>query len=180
MDNPASPLACVTQEQWCTDLATKNCTKLMLSRDARFATASLLAGHDGGEDRYLWFLQSTVNAATEASNAINLLGAVGLTARFSLVNGIQGQLPRNQWQLEVKFWFATMLANLQKAAVNTAMGPSGAHPNKLAPKKTVEHAMCNNQVSNHLAAMDVSGILPSAAFVTSFMHDGLAIQMYLS
>ncbi|TDZ37460.1 hypothetical protein C8035_v007889 [Colletotrichum spinosum] len=147
MDHPASPLACVTQDQWCIDPAAKNCTELMTSDDANLAAYDLFLARDGSLDRYVWFSQSTIYAATEASNAINLLGALSLTARFGLVNSIQGPLPDNQWQLEVKSWFATMLANLQKAAANTATGPTEVHLDawKQAPNKSVEYAICNNQ-----------------------------------
>ncbi|TDZ20841.1 hypothetical protein Cob_v006238 [Colletotrichum orbiculare MAFF 240422] len=147
MDNPASPLACVTQDQWCTDQTAKNCTKLMTSDDANLAALNLFLARDGSPDRFLWFLLSTIHAAAEASNAINLLGALSLTARFGLVESIQGPLPDNQWQLEVKSWFATMLANLQKAAVNAATGPTEVHLDawKQAPNKSVEYAICNNQ-----------------------------------
>ncbi|KAF6819240.1 hypothetical protein CPLU01_13089 [Colletotrichum plurivorum] len=146
MDNPGSPLACVAQDQWCNP-STKECTVLMPYRDAVTKAADLFTGQTGGADRHQWFFYSTLNVAFQASTAINYLGALSLTARFSLVGGIQGSLPDNQWQLEVKFWFATMLANLQKAVVNTATGPTDPHLNawQLAPNKSAEYDMCYNQ-----------------------------------
>jgi hypothetical protein len=145
MDNPGSPMACAAQDQWCNP-TTGKCTGFNSYHDAGTAGVDLFQGDD--LSRYIWFFYSGPNVMFGAETAIDYLGALTLTARFGLVGGVQGPLPDNQWQIEVQSWFATMLANLQMALVNTATGPTdrALDPWQLGPNSTIEREMCANQV----------------------------------
>lgn len=144
---------------------------LMAEADAYWAGIDLFRGRDGSPSRYLWFMQYLL--VSNATVAINLLGALSLRARFGLSNGIQGPLADNQWHLEVKSWFATMLAHMQNAAVNTATGlVDELKPWKRSPNQTVEYSMCNNQVSN-VTLSSVLTLSPCAGQVHNTYHTQL-------
>lgn len=50
-------------------------------------------------------------------HVVKMRGSQSLTSKISLLHGIQGSLPDNQWQLDVQNWFETSLAYLQATFV---------------------------------------------------------------
>ncbi len=53
------------------------------------------------------------------------LGATALQAQQLASQGIQSNLPSNQWAIEVTSWFTFGLAHLQQAPINYAAGSPG-------------------------------------------------------
>jgi len=60
----------------------------------------------------------------ELDGFVQTLGAASLSSKSSLVTGVQGPLPDNQWQMDVEHWHAATLVAMQGSAVDAAMGPS--------------------------------------------------------
>ena len=81
---------------------------------------------------------------------LNFLRSSALTSRFSLAQGIQAPLPADQWQREVEYWHNIVLAALQGASVDDAVGPGNSEMLKLfwtKPTNDVERHLCSSQVS---------------------------------
>ena len=85
---------------------------------------------------------------TYLPSIIDELGVSSLTARDSLLGGIQGPLPKNQWQLEVQYWHSIIMALLQRLVVEQATGPASetVYPWLVRPQTKEEQAQCHNQV----------------------------------
>lgn len=165
-EEAASPLGCVAQFQFCnTALAPdKRCGPLASWDDAVFESAPLfnttgLELFEGDDfptsqiaSRFIWLLTILNNAATNLAELLETLGTESLVSKASLMQGLMGPLPPNQWQLDVTHWWSTYLASVQAAFVETAMGP--ADPTGELEQYTVvpwnDHIryLCNNQVCN--------------------------------
>jgi hypothetical protein len=81
----------------------------------------------------------------------HLVGAIGpsiLEARYQLNNGLSGDLPSNQWQIEVEHMLGTTLASVQGMFVESASGPREKKLDqfKALPKTDQARRMCVNQV----------------------------------
>ncbi|KAI9787458.1 MAG: hypothetical protein M1816_007506 [Peltula sp. TS41687] len=94
-----------------------------------------------------WFKTAIHHNHPSLNSIIENLGRSSLTSRYKLQGGRQGPLPTNQWQLEVQYWFSTMLANLQMLMIDTATGPADANltPWLRRPQNREEHRACRSQ-----------------------------------
>lgn len=124
----AAPLFGITTEDWENDI---------------YPTTSNIMG-----SRYVWFISVLTMTQASIGSVIMNLGPDALTSLKYLSSGIMGPLPTNQWQLDVRYWWATYLSSLQAGIVNTAHGPTdpALTPYKLLPFNSHIWDMCNNQV----------------------------------
>lgn len=155
-DEPATVLACANQEQFCRPGSKSHrsdgggepiCEPLMDGYDHGASVQSLWSD-DEKMQRYMgWTYDSYVLNSRSIRTIVRDLGIASLTTRFGLQNGVQGPLPDNQWQNEVKNWFETSLANLQRLFVEVAHGPSDDRLEGwlIRPNSTEEHELCRNQ-----------------------------------
>lgn len=96
-----------------------------------------------------WSASKILYDAIGLPEVLTSLGISSLTSRYKLRNGIQGPLPSNQWQLEVKHWFRTTLADLQRSVVETATGTMGMSTQWMRqPQTPEERLLCRSQVSS--------------------------------
>lgn len=161
-EEAASPMGCVDQFQFCNpSLSGNNCGPLASWADAQVEASPLFGitiEEMESEDvpttsntmgsRYVWLIQMLAFFQADISTIIMDLGPDALTSLKYLSSGIMGPLPANQWQLDVRYWWATYLASLQAAVVNTAHGPTdpALDPYKVLPFNSHAQDMCNSQV----------------------------------
>lgn len=161
-EEAASPMGCVTQYQFCNpSLSDNNCGPLASWADAQDESARLFgltaeemengtvpATSNTIGSRYSWLIQAFVSAQPSIATIILNLGPDALTSLKYLNGGMMGPLPANQWQLDVRYWWATYMAVLQAAVVNSAYGPTdpALAPYKVLPFNSHARDMCNNQV----------------------------------
>ncbi|KAI1073779.1 hypothetical protein F5B20DRAFT_565793 [Whalleya microplaca] len=157
----ASPMGCVEQMQWCNLAYPKDrgCGPLAGFVDALYGAAPLFNLTEDELDldrpaspletgtRLLWPALILRNNPTTLATVIQFLGARSLISQTRLYNGIQFQLPKNQWQLDVTNWFNTLLASVQESFIDTILGPSDHvfDPLRWPPVNGEEEKMCDNQ-----------------------------------
>lgn len=143
----ASPLACAFQVQYCVPSLPEEirCSPVGSAADSLNYMTNML--HDQQLSKFQWFMASTIDQTLSLSTAITRLGVQLLTSRYRLRNGVQGQLPDNQWQLDVQHWHATTLAHLQGTFVDAATGPRDPAllPWLVKPSTPETQRMCQNQ-----------------------------------
>lgn len=85
------------------------------------------------------------------STIVQELGATALQARQSLVVGQQSKLPADQWQIEMRQFFATFLAYQQQLVVDAVAGPAPNLPAEyhLPPGTDGKRMLCKSQVKSH-------------------------------
>ncbi|KAF4539272.1 uncharacterized protein LTHEOB_10436 [Lasiodiplodia theobromae] len=157
-DEPASPLACVQQEQLCFPSlpADQRCTPLA-ARNAVYESAGALLLGDGSSstsaakaeaaDRLQWVI-ATAFTALQLESIVHTLGTRSLLSRFSLYSNVQAPLPDDQWQREVELWHDTVLAFMQESFVAAARGQSDdPRMDKLfmEPDSAEAKSICRNQ-----------------------------------
>ncbi|KAG6365292.1 hypothetical protein INS49_006901 [Diaporthe citri] len=160
-EEAASPMGCVKQYQFCNpSQSSDNCGPLAGWYDAALEAAHLFGmatkDMEDGIDpptnkpmasRYMWLLEVLSLGQASIDKIIMDLGPDALTSPKYLSSGIMGPLPTNQWQLDVRYWWATYLATLQAAVVNTAHGPTdlALDPYMVLPFNSHARDICNNQ-----------------------------------
>lgn len=170
-EEAASPLGCFQQYQMCNadedhcgpiqgflGLQIESAPLFNLSEEAEQTNDFVPDNPDG--QRYQWFTYIIGYGASNIGSTINLLGASSLSSQQSMKGGWMGELPDNQWQLDVQHWWAIWLAAMQAAFVNFAVGTNEEDLQKYAikpPSSSVRKSFCDNQVS---MPIDL-GILPS-------------------
>jgi hypothetical protein len=149
-DEPAWPMGCNTQHQFCNPSSSQEnqCTKLSGFDDA-IAYAETIFDPKSGLMH--WFSR-ILDQAGSLSDLISTQGPKTLTSRFSLISkDVQARLKPNQWQIDVTSWFSHRLAALQMQVVSTASGPSRTNPELKefveGPQNEEEGQLCRNQVS---------------------------------
>lgn len=151
----ASPLACASQWQLC-NTNTSACGPTASYQDAMLGAARAFGVNGNGStekrspatDRLGWLMQSTgIHYSGEDSILLNLQDSA-LLSKQSLMQGYQGHLPDNQWQLDVTHWFSIYLALIQSNLLQTASGFQEAASGISAAKPMTEAAqsLCLNQV----------------------------------
>lgn len=166
-EEAASPMGCIQQFQFCNpSLSSNNCGPLASWADAQNYAAPLfgITTEDLENEidpptsnimgsRFVWLTQVLAFGQVSIEGVVLDLGPEALTSIKYLTSGVMGSLPINQWQLDVRYWWATYLASLQQAVVNTARGPTDptVDPYKVLPSGPHARNICNNQV-RHLVA----------------------------
>lgn len=125
-DDPVRVLGCISQYQYCNPTLERDITCTPLDGIMRVqALAQSLWQTEKQKALFNWSASQIQHDAIGLPEVLRSLGVSSLTARHKLLGGVQGPLPSNQWQLEVKHWFTTVLADLQRSVVETATGPMG-------------------------------------------------------
>lgn len=169
-EEAASPLGCLQKFQFCNpSLSSNRCGPLASWADAQVESAPLFGIpteqfvaenaptlNSSISSRYEWFILLLTSTHATIGNIIVDLGPDALTSIKYLSHGYMGTLPANQWQLDVRYWWATYLASLQAGVVNTAHGPTdpALAPYRVLPIDSQAQDMCNNQVRyliNHVS-----------------------------
>lgn len=98
--------------------------------------------------RFFWYYTALFSMATDLDTMLKNLGPKALQSQESLLGGVMGPLPDDQWQIDVTYWWATRLAGIQAAFVNTAYdsGNAALDEFRLRPYNSYMREMCNNQV----------------------------------
>lgn len=149
-DQPARVLGCVERYQFCNpDVKTgRSCTPL-----TGIFTATAAADALWQTDKQREFFNTSSNSILRAAGGlieiVGLTGISSLLARHGLVNGIQGPIPSNQWQLEAENWFGATMADLQRVTVEYVTGPTDPAMFRFLdrPQAEEEHLMCRSLVS---------------------------------
>jgi hypothetical protein len=160
-DEAASPLGCVEQFQYCNTAYPREtgCGPLAGSIGSALGAASLfnvtaeelVTGNTttAAGSRFSWFINQQSASATVA-HVVRTLGPRALASQSKLYQGIQKQLPMNQWQLDMTQIWASSLAGLQAMFLSTAQGQSDdpLQPYRALPQDSETERLCNSQVSN--------------------------------
>lgn len=143
---PASPLACLGQEQWC--FPGRGCTQLtgyVDQEDLRRA----LSGDNATYQRAQWIADVMDSVGPTINDILNTLGGKALTSRFGLTSGLQGAIADTQWQQDVAYWQTITLAVLQQSLVTTATGDFPDDPTGIrSPDSEEARVLCASQVRN--------------------------------
>ncbi|KAI0192794.1 hypothetical protein F4808DRAFT_475459 [Astrocystis sublimbata] len=124
----SSPMGCVEQWQWCDSASPSDeshCGPLASLFDSfygagplfnvseeEFASPPRPSSPDKSKARFLWPAQILQQNPTILAQLIGFLGAKSLKSQAQLLN-VQWPIPRNQWQLDVTWWWHTILASVQ-------------------------------------------------------------------
>ncbi|ETS84639.1 hypothetical protein PFICI_02664 [Pestalotiopsis fici W106-1] len=167
---PASPLACHQQSQWCFgNGAEAKCTPLAPISDLPSYARNIT---DRSSYNRAGWVDSIFNTQgnSEFPSIAKTLGSKSLTSRFALNLGRQGTLTANQWQHDVGFWYDSMLARLQQAIVRTVMGDIPDEPEFIKPAKTDEaRSICANQKVIDLVHVSLSVFGLAFIFVSGLL-----------
>ncbi|KAL9108532.1 MAG: hypothetical protein Q9227_006747 [Pyrenula ochraceoflavens] len=141
-DEPGSPLACKMHYEGCNPESSpqKGCPISGGLFDFVYPT---LPPETEASSVFQWILSNQGDIAT----TVQTLTTGSLTSKFSLMSGLQGPLPDDQWQSDVEFWFNILLTSLQ-SVVYSALGPSDPAILQdfwLAPNDYQGKHLCNNQ-----------------------------------
>jgi hypothetical protein len=155
-DEPASPLACKTQEQICNPNQPEGLRCIPLASNADFLFSAWVAGHVFLNQTEWWNrLQwaggaSLFNLGSDYTRILAQLGAHALLSRVTLsMQGLQGPLPEDQWMSDAEHWFRIAMTSLQGSYLVSAVGPTDpdvALFYNYQPKTPEQQWMCNNQV----------------------------------
>lgn len=166
---PASPLACTEQYQFCRGAMSsednnRTCGPFASLRDAIDGAAPLFDSRLSWAQRakvdpqmanvstpleahWLYFTTVIRNAPIAVNNIIARLGPTALQSQRTLTNDFQGPLDNMQWQLDVKQWWDISKAATQAAFINTVHGP--ADPGILLTRENFSSPLgqfCHSQV----------------------------------
>ena len=183
-EEAASPLGCVEQYQFCN--AGKQCGPLAGMSDAvtqaapyfnmtAFDFSYRVIPDDPVGSRFYWYYIALLGMSIDLDELILNLGPHALISHQSLLDGIMGPLPENQWQLDVTYWWATRLASMQAAFVNTASGSNDAALEEylVSPYNSHMRGMCNNQVGA------MSSLTPYVSAVSPLSPFPVVMRTYL-
>lgn len=169
-EEAASPMGCTSQYQFCNpSLSGNSCGPLASFLDAGMGSAPLFgmsaadfekaeAYNETMPSRYQWLLTIMAGdspASQTIPNIVNTLGPYSLVSLESIGVGLMGSLPNDQWKLEVRYWWAILLAALQAGLVETARGSVDPflEPFKRLPYNSHTRQMCKSQVSETLCIL---------------------------
>ncbi|KAM7188767.1 hypothetical protein V8F33_010430 [Rhypophila sp. PSN 637] len=150
-DGPASPLACLEQYQFCNPSLPpgSNCAPLSGRTDAQLNAIPLFSQSKASEALLSWAEHGFDSLTSSVGGFPDKFGSISLHSRKYIQASIMPKLPSNQWQLDVSYRFATVLAILQRTVVTFAAGPSRINPDIerwIEPPHTPEERyICENQ-----------------------------------
>ncbi|KAF4537697.1 Cytochrome p450 protein [Lasiodiplodia theobromae] len=158
-DEPASPLGCVRQYQFCSGGADgSRCTPLSSLLDAHRVAYTRWAQDEPYWDTLRWMASAVRGTQDPLFGSIESLGSAVLESSSRKVAGIMGPLSRDQWQLDVEKWYNISLASIQQNFVEIAAGPSDGRLRDWAvkPANDGEKRFCNNQKVRNTAYTNFS------------------------
>ncbi|KAI1809827.1 hypothetical protein GGS20DRAFT_570297 [Poronia punctata] len=175
--DPASPLGCTDQYQFCNPgyRGGRACGPLTSFYDALVGAVPYFNTTEKGVaksdmlDRFKYFYETF--AFVTISNIINHLGPASLLSQVHLQNTAQNHLEPNQWQLDVAHWWDILMANKQALYLDAAYSsPEPAilanYVNYTAPAQI---ELCQNQKmrSTAYASFSLFGLI--FTFVVGFL-----------
>ncbi|KAK5627342.1 hypothetical protein RRF57_003057 [Xylaria bambusicola] len=154
-NEPASPMGCVEQWQWCNLAFPKGegCGPLSSIANAINGAAPLfnLTIQDLAVERpisstsvgtrLLWPVQTLLSISPDIETLFAILGPRALASSDRFLSGIQWPIPNNQWQQDSAF----------VETVSTDMDPQLDHL-RLKPRNKEEEKLCHLQVGTHTAS----------------------------
>jgi hypothetical protein len=164
-DQPIRALACTQRYQFCNPSLSQNssCTPLVgIFEASRIALSTLFTE---GKDRntFEWSSLAIRFMANGFNELITIMRGGALLASDTLSGIGQYSLPGNQWELELEHLFKTTLADLQRAILDQATGPTDRRANSFhSPPTTTEgRAVCHNQkvLSDSYTSFNVLGLI---------------------
>ncbi|KAI1147455.1 hypothetical protein F4825DRAFT_471560 [Nemania diffusa] len=125
--DPASPLGCTDQYQFCRE-DSQNCGPLASSHDAALGAAKLFDStfldrlvNSTSTAVFKYVVKAVVkNSYASPWNYLRQLGPGSLASQNTLINAFQGALPSNQWHLDVVHWSHISMALIQAGFLDTA------------------------------------------------------------
>ncbi|KAI3339489.1 hypothetical protein F4824DRAFT_487870 [Ustulina deusta] len=172
--DPASPLGCVDQYQFCSR-DTQHCGPLASIRDAVSGAAHFFnttfdyfianAANTTSAGQFNFFMSAfRDNQYASLYEILAQLGSESLASKNSLSAGLQGPLPSNQWQLDVIYWSDIVKASIQAAFLDMVyFNPPDASQLQLRRGFTAPNSksLCNNQKirSTAYASFSIFGLL---------------------
>ncbi|KAF3766253.1 hypothetical protein M406DRAFT_11941, partial [Cryphonectria parasitica EP155] len=149
-DQPASPLACSSQQQICVPTGSgSDCTPLLGVYDVFPAAKGLIEDRSASyRNSFDWLLNDFHLNGMTIYQIVKVMSSSALEAKQSLTSGFQPGLPDNQWQIEVERWFQINLAAWQYLFISLATGPGiSSIPGSFisTPGNTEEEVLCRNQ-----------------------------------
>ncbi|KAI1752533.1 hypothetical protein F4782DRAFT_120878 [Xylaria castorea] len=158
---PASPMGCVEQWQWC-NLAyptDQGCGPLASFLDAIYGAAPLfnLTSQDFITDRpmaptpvgtrLIWPAIVLGSSSPMIWSLLGYLGEEALASQDRLFSGVQWPIPNNQWQQDVTYWWNSLLSLIQVSFVETVYGDTDPQLGPLLgrPLNQEEEKMCQRQ-----------------------------------
>lgn len=166
---PASPLGCVNQYQFCNSglQGTRSCGPLASFRDAiagagpffDFEYSDLQNDITRSETaaRFRYFVHRFYESDTSIRGVLGQLGPTSLLSQRGLASGIQGSLAPNQWQLDVTYWQSITMARMQVLMINAAYGPTNPIVRESQVKYTASEytKLCGSQACNSTSDVDI-------------------------
>lgn len=156
-EEASSPLACVERYQFCN--ANRECGPLAgkqaitqagpVFNMSAFDIYNDIVPNDPVASRFYWFYLALFTMATDLDVMLKNLGPKAVLSQQSLFDGLVGPLPDDQWQIDVKYWWAIRLASIQAAFVDTSVnrGNTALQAYRIRPYNSYMQDMCDNQVS---------------------------------
>jgi hypothetical protein len=146
-DEPVGVLGCTFRRQFCNANlpAGKQCPPFSgaWSHNATYPDEwNAKADHN----RIAWAAKVLNLYTVDIDGIAKVMGAAALSSRNSLWHGLQGSLPRNQWQLDAERFHQTAMASMQRAYVDVAMGKFSDSKFARRPNNTQEKELCSGQV----------------------------------
>ncbi|KAJ3569047.1 hypothetical protein NPX13_g6215 [Xylaria arbuscula] len=162
-DEPATPLGCIQQHQFCTltSLGIRECGPLASRLDAIAGAAPLFnSTYDGFTKdvvptekaaRFLYFTSQFNELSIGIYGVVTKLGSSSLDSQKKLLGGFQESIPSNQWQLDVAHWWDIVMAGRQWNMLENAY--FSQHSEALIYRgrytEKVYQKLCNNQRLAH-------------------------------
>ncbi|KAI0515427.1 hypothetical protein F5B22DRAFT_189947 [Xylaria bambusicola] len=160
-NEPASPMGCVEQWQWC-NLALpegEDCGPLSSIANALNGAAPFFnltiqdleaerpISSTAVGTRLLWPMQTLLSISPDIETLFAILGPRALASSDRFLSGIQWPISKNQWQEDVTYWFSVMLSQFQSAFVETASSNTDPQLDhlRLKPRNEEEEKMCHRQ-----------------------------------
>lgn len=147
-DEAASVLACAVQEQFCSPSLLDSNSCICISSPAEAWSGSDKIWKTEHDARFFKAFQKPLIYQQDVSGIASSLGIQALKARDRLSVGLQSKIPDDQWKLEMEFWHAITMAQLQSSFVLSAAGTSDPEmgPYLSRPSNAEEKQVCRNQV----------------------------------
>ncbi|TGJ88130.1 hypothetical protein E0Z10_g635 [Xylaria hypoxylon] len=154
---PASPLACTAQYQFC-NAGSGQCGPLASRIDAIAAAAPYFDttyadfqadnGRTERAARFIHFIKSAIMPNSPSiDDLLTRLGPEALLSQRHLVTGWQYNLEENQWQQDMSYLWDMMMANHQSALLDAVYGPTDPEVLEGWVNYTTPNLqkLCNNQ-----------------------------------
>lgn len=148
-DEPATALACTRQVQFCKatqEPDDRRCEPLRGARGQDYIPVDL--GDEHANDLVQTVNELVIINLSPLEYLTDMIGTSILVAKSGLVGSTQGELPSNQWQIEMENLISTNLAAFQGSSVDSVSGPPTRGIERVwsPPNSTMTRKFCKSQV----------------------------------